>query len=386
MKIYLEIKGKIVRIITGISSAVSDSVSYGIKDKLTGIWAKVKDAAKKLADNVKTIVKTIIDENKEKILEQLNRMKEVLIQSGKQVIIRIVNDVAEILVGDNIVASDETMLYKRGIRDIWNQVKAAVEKSNAKIRDFFKDKFNKFKEIVVDGSQKIWVRMEEAGVKIVADLKGVWAKVKVAIDNLNKKTDAWVKAKIEEYKPQIIEALNNFRDDVEDYKDFIIDEAKKIYVRINKFGVQIVEDANDVMEKVQNAVEKLQGDAKDYVEKLVEEYKPKVIEALNNAKSVVLDGGKKVLIQIRDQVAQIVTDFLEGSSGTEAYGIRDIWTKVKEAAKKLGGQIKQTVLDVIEENKPLIIAELKQLKETVINAAKKIIIQVNGEIIKIIVG
>ena len=54
-----------------------------------------------------------------------------------------------------------------------------------------------------------------------------------------------MKAKIEEYKPQIIEALNNFRDDVEDYKDFIIDEAKKIYVRINKFGVQIVEDAND---------------------------------------------------------------------------------------------------------------------------------------------
>ena len=78
---------------------------------------------------------------------------------------------------------------------VWNQVKAAVEKSNAKIRDFFKDKldalkpkimealekskdkFNKFKEIVVDGSQKIWVRMEEAGVKIVADLKGgKWGK------------------------------------------------------------------------------------------------------------------------------------------------------------------------------------------------------------------
>jgi len=403
-KIYLEIKGKIVRIITGATSAVSDSMTYGIKDKLRGIWEKVQDAAKKLAGNVKTIVMNIIEENKGKVLEQLNRMKEVLIQSGKQVIIRIVNDVAEIIVGDNVVASDETMLYKRGIRDIWAQVKAAVEKSNAKIRDFFKDKldalkpkimealekskdqFNKFKEIVVDGSQKIWVRMEEAGVKIIADFKGVWAKVQVAIDNLNKKTDAWVKAKIEEYKPQIIEALNNFRDDVEDYKDFIIEEAKKIYVRVNKFGVQIVEDANDVMEKVQNAVEKLQGDAKDYVDKLVEEYKPKVIEALNNAKSVVLDGGKKVLIQIRDQVVQIITDFIEGSSGAEAYGIKDLWTKVKEAAKKLGGEIKQTVLDVIEENKPLIIAELNQLKETIIKAVKKIIIQVDGEIIKIIVG
>ena len=88
------------------------------------------------------------------------------------------------------------------------------------------------------------------------------------------------------------------------------------------------------MEKVQNAVEKLQGDAKDYVEKLVEEYKPKVIEALNNAKSVVLDGGKKVLIQIRDQVVQIVTDFLEGSSGTEAYGIRDSKLKFMRQVEK----------------------------------------------------
>merc|ERR1711881_188450 len=213
---------------------------------------------------------------------------------------RIVNDVAEIIVGEQIVASDVTMLYKRGIRDIWAQVKSAVERSNAKIRDFFKDKLDALKPKIMEALEKSKDKFNKFK-KIVVDLKGVWAKVKVAVQNLNKKPDAWVKAKIEEYKPQIIEALNKFQDDVEDYKDFIIEEAKKIYVRINKFGVQIVEDANDVMEKVQNAVEKLQGDAKDYVEKLVEEYKPKVIEALNNAKSVVLDGGKKVLIQIRDR-------------------------------------------------------------------------------------
>ena len=57
--------------------------------------------------------------------------------------------------------------------------------------------------------------------------------------------DEYIKTKIEEYKPQIIEALNKFQEDVEDYKDFVIEESKKIYVRINKFGVQIVEDANN---------------------------------------------------------------------------------------------------------------------------------------------
>ena len=72
----------------------------------------------------------------------------------------------------------------------------------------------------------------------------VWAKVEAALKDAQVKADEFIKAKIEEYKPQIIEALNKFQEDVEDYKDFVIEESKKIYVRINKFGVQVVEDAN----------------------------------------------------------------------------------------------------------------------------------------------
>ena len=72
----------------------------------------------------------------------------------------------------------------------------------------------------------------------------VWAKVEAALQDAQAKADEFIKAKIEEYKPQIIEALNKFQEDVEDYKDFVIEESKKIYVRINKFGVQVVEDAN----------------------------------------------------------------------------------------------------------------------------------------------
>ena len=73
----------------------------------------------------------------------------------------------------------------------------------------------------------------------------VWAKVEAALNDFVTGADEYIKTKIEEYKPQIIEALNKFQEDVEDYKDFVIEESKKIYVRINKFGVQIVEDANN---------------------------------------------------------------------------------------------------------------------------------------------
>ena len=73
----------------------------------------------------------------------------------------------------------------------------------------------------------------------------VWDKVEAAVKDFSADVDEFVKAEIEKYKPRIIEALNEFRDDVEDYKDFVIDEAKKIHVRIDKFRVQIMEDAND---------------------------------------------------------------------------------------------------------------------------------------------
>ena len=189
-KIYLQVKDKIVRIITGASSAVSGSEAYGIKDKLKGAWEKVKEAAKNLAGKVKTIVLDIIEENRPLIMEQLNKMKEALIKAGKTVLIRIVNDVAEIIVGDNSVESDDEFTYmeKRGIKDAWRKFKEAIQRSNAKIRDFFKDKYealkpkiaaalakakadlNKFKEIIVEGSKKIWVKMTDKGVEVLADL------------------------------------------------------------------------------------------------------------------------------------------------------------------------------------------------------------------------
>ena len=89
------------------------------------------------------------------------------------------------------------------------------------------------------------------------------------------------------------------------------------------------------MEKVQNAVDKLQGDLKDYVQAKVEELKPVVIEKLNNAKQIVIDGATKIYIEIKDQIARIITGVTSAVSGSEAYGIKD---------KLKGGEIKITYL------------------------------------------
>merc|ERR1719494_300754 len=261
-------------------------------------------------------------------------------------------------------------------------IMAALEKAKADV--------NGFKEVVIEGSKRLFVRAKAKGVEIIADLKGVWAKVEAALKDAQVKADEFIKAKIEEYKPQIIEALNKFQEDVEDYKDFIIDEAKKIHVRIDKFRVQIMEDANDVYEKARAAAEKLNGDVRDYVLAKIEELKPQVIEGLNKAKTVVIDGAKKIYLQVKDKIVRIITGASSAVSGSEAYGIKDklkgAWEKVKEAAKNLAGKVKTIVLDIIEENRPLIMEQLNKMKEALIKAGKTVIIRIVNDVAEIIVG
>lgn len=66
--------------------------------------------------------------------------------------------------------------------------------------------------------------------------------------------------------------------------------------------------------------------------------------------------------------------------------ITDIWSKVKSAVSKLGASIKDTTMKIIEENKPKVIDALQNVKRIVVDAAKQIVIEINGAIVKVIVG
>lgn len=88
------------------------------------------------------------------------------------------------------------------LRLVVEKVKNAVKEFNQATKDFFtgkldalrpkivellensKTKIGEWKELVVDGSKKIFVKLEESGVKIIADLKN--GKMVPAVTNLRK--------------------------------------------------------------------------------------------------------------------------------------------------------------------------------------------------------
>merc|ERR1711990_929071 len=178
----------------------------------------------------------------------------------------------------------------------------------------------------------------------------------------------------------------------------------------NKFGVKIVEDAQNVMDKVNEAADKLSDDVRDYVKAKVEELKPQIIEELSKGKQIIVDAAKGVVIQIHDQIVRIITGAQTGSSDEVAtYGALDgLWEKIKavavklspdvlkivkeagpklaESLKKLGDDIRGRVETAIDELKPQILDSLNKIKEVTINAGKKVIIQIKGEIVRIITG
>ena len=79
-----------------------------------------------------------------------------------------------------------------------------------------------------------------------------------------------------------------------------------------------------VWAKVKAATDKLKGDMKDKVKEAIEKYKPKIIDGLNNVKVVVIDAGKKVVIQIRNEIVTIITGAEVAETDlANAYGIKD---------------------------------------------------------------
>merc|ERR1712142_834690 len=134
----------------------------------------------------------------------------------------------------------------------------------------------------------------------------------------------------------------------------------------------------DIWNKVKDAAKKLVGDVKVIVMKVVEENKPLIMAELEKMKQILIDAGKKVLIQIVDDVVKIIIgDDIAMSGPTEVeYGLQDLWGKVKAAADKLQGKVKDDVKAAIENLKPQILDSLNTVKEIVIDAGKKVVIQV----------
>ena len=77
-------------------------------------------------------------------------------------------------------------------------------------------------------------------------------------------------------------------------------------------------------EKVKAASNKLSGKVRDDVKAAIEKLKPQILDHLNTGKEIVIDAGKKVVIQIRNEIVTIITGAEVAETDlANAYGIKD---------------------------------------------------------------
>merc|ERR1712168_303618 len=106
---------------------------------------------------------------------------------------------------------------------------------------------------------------------------------------------------------------------------------------------------------------------------IIEEGKTLVIEMLGDTIKIIIKGG------ISDETNEL--DELRQDNANFA----GIWEKVKKAASKIPGVVKDATDKIIQKYKPKIIKELNKVGEIVVDAGKKIMIKVKDDIVEIFV-
>ena len=95
----------------------------------------------------------------------------------------------------------------------------------------------------------------------------------------------------------------------------------KIYICIQS-NITILKKSL-VWAKVKAAASKLSGKVRDDVKAVIEKLKPQILDHLNTVKEIVIDAGKKIIIQVKDGVVRIIVDALKVESEIETYGLSD---------------------------------------------------------------
>jgi uncharacterized protein YjhX (UPF0386 family) len=405
-KIIIQIRDNVVKIITDAGTS-DDQMGYGFKD----IWAKVKAAAENLHGDLKDRVKKAIEEHKPKIIDGLNTVKEVVIGSGKKIIIQIRDSVVRIIAGAETTDA-QLAQAAYGFRDVWAKVKEAAKKLGGQVKvivmkvvaenkPLIMAELQKMKEVLIKAGKKVLIEITNNAVKIIVGdqvayshvqlsaygFKDFWKKVTDAFTRFDTKTKEFFKNSWNTIKPKIVAALEKTKSDLNGFKEVIVETGKKIWVKVVAGKVKIVADVKQVWGKVEAAASKVSEASKAEVQAIIAKYKPLIIEGLNDVKQVVITEGKRVVITIRDNIVKIIVNAdITESNAANTYGIKNWWSKVKDAAKQLKDSIKATIMKEIEAAKPHILEQLNTVKSVIINGTKKVLIQIVNGAVQIIIG
>uniref|UniRef100_A0A7M6DJI6 Uncharacterized protein n=1 Tax=Clytia hemisphaerica TaxID=252671 RepID=A0A7M6DJI6_9CNID len=356
------------------------------------LWEKVKSAANRLVDSVKASTQKIIEQYKPQILAALENVKKVVIKGVKDLIIEIVNGIVKIIT-DGVSSTSDGKDHP----------------------EFDLVSFPIFE--VIDGSSI-------PRINFVTD---AWKKVTDAFEKAGDKISNQTRALIEKYKPKVTDALTRV-------KKVIIDEGKRIVIEIIGDIVKIVvedlqedeivkelaalsEDSelmdaefffSELWEKVKTAANRLVDSVKATTQKIIEQYKPQILAALENVQKVVIKGVKDLIIEVVNGIVKIITDGvsstsdgkdhpefaivsfsifeeIDGSSIPRINFVTDAWKKVTDAFEKAGDKISNQTRALIEKYKPKVTDALTRVKKVIIDEGKRIIIEIIGDIVKIVV-
>jgi len=241
-------------------------------------------------------------------------------------------------------------------------------------------------------------------------LKEIWEKVKAAVQEQTGHYKKEIDALVEKYKPRIIDQLQKV-------KKVVISEGKTLVIEmlgdaikiIIKGGIGYEPESNlsigDLWDSVKAAVGHLKGEVKVAAQKVIDEFKPQIIDGLQHLKKVVVKGAKTLVIEVRDAIVKVISGgqvaTSDGSyliSNCDVYGVIDgssepnhlhsiaeIWSKVKKAASRVPDVMRAATDKIVEKYRQKIIDALMKVGNIVVEAGQKIAIKIVEDVVHIFV-
>merc|ERR1712002_1428209 len=208
-----------------------------IIEKTAPIRAKIAEIAKKYGGKIVAVLQAIVDKYKDVIMDAVEKSGRVVIEEGKKIIIEVVKDTVKVIVDGihalggkyEITATSADESEENGLKEIWEQVKAAVEGYVRAYKEELKKLVTKYKpriiaelkrakKVVIDEGKQLVIDMLGDAIKIIIKsgvgyepqengLKEIWEQVKAAVEGYVGAYKEELKKLVTKYKPRIIAEL-----------------------------------------------------------------------------------------------------------------------------------------------------------------------------------
>merc|ERR1712002_282614 len=364
------------------------------------------------------------------------RAKKVVIDEGKQLVIDMLGDAIKIIIKSGVGYEPQ----ENGLKEIWEQVKAAVEGYVGAYKEELKKLVTKYKPRIIaelKRAKQVVIDMLGDAIKIIIKsgvgdepqengLKEIWEKIKSTARKIKGVVSEKTLKVLEKYKPKILDAVKGLKDVVIACgKDLVIQVKDGIIKIITDGSVTVSDDSpaenfyfedgyamviyeNAEYNGLENGWQKVKDAFKKLGEKIMrksldmwkrivpafkpifEKYKDLIVKALIGQGKVIIDEGRKVVVTVIDDIVKVIIDGIEAASGEKSFyeednGLKEIWEKVKAAVQEQAGHYKKEIDALVKKYKPRIVDQLQKVKKVVISEGKTLVIEMLGDAIKIII-